>query len=101
MKMEPTVSTETSAIRNQAPGNYPKRNKLHLYTQLDGGPVGPKQAALIYWRLQINKIKFTHIIFKYSSKFSVLQDPTCLEKHVHPRSFQNYNTTQDTLLCDY
>jgi len=30
MKMEPIVSSETSAIRTQRPGNYPKRNKLHL-----------------------------------------------------------------------
>ena len=30
MKMEPTVSSETSAVRTQAPGNYPKRNKLYL-----------------------------------------------------------------------
>jgi len=30
MKMEPTVSSETSAIRTQTPGNYPKRNKLYL-----------------------------------------------------------------------
>ena len=30
MKMEPIVSSETSAIRTQTPGNYPKRNKLHL-----------------------------------------------------------------------
>jgi len=30
MKMEQTVSSETSAIRTQRPGNYPKRNKLHL-----------------------------------------------------------------------
>jgi len=28
MKYE--VSSETSAIRTQTPGNYPKRNKLHL-----------------------------------------------------------------------
>jgi len=28
--MEPTVSTETSAIRTQTLGNYPKRNTLHL-----------------------------------------------------------------------
>jgi len=28
MKMELTVSSETSAIRTQKPGNYPKRNKL-------------------------------------------------------------------------
>jgi len=30
MKMEPTVSSETSEIRTQTPGNYPKGNKLHL-----------------------------------------------------------------------
>jgi len=28
--MEPIVSSETSAIKSQTPGNYPKRNKLHL-----------------------------------------------------------------------
>jgi len=31
MKMEPIVSSETSAIRTQTPGNYPKRNNLRLY----------------------------------------------------------------------
>jgi len=30
MKMEPTVSSETSAIRTQTSGNYPKRNKLRI-----------------------------------------------------------------------
>jgi len=30
MKMEPIVSSETSAIRTQTPGNYPKRNKLEI-----------------------------------------------------------------------
>ena len=30
MKMEPIVSSETSAIRTRTPGNYPKRNKLRL-----------------------------------------------------------------------
>jgi len=30
MKMEPIVSSETSAIRTQTPGNYPKRNKSHI-----------------------------------------------------------------------
>jgi len=30
MKMEPIVSSETSAIKSQTPGNYPKRNKLHI-----------------------------------------------------------------------
>ena len=30
MKMEWIVRSETSTIRTQTPGNYPKRNKLHL-----------------------------------------------------------------------
>jgi len=30
MKMKPIVSSETSATKSQTPGNYPKRNKLHL-----------------------------------------------------------------------
>jgi len=30
MKMEPIVSSETSAIRTQTPGNYPKRNNLDV-----------------------------------------------------------------------
>jgi len=30
MKMEPIVSSETSAIRTQTPGNYPKRNNLQM-----------------------------------------------------------------------
>jgi len=34
MKMEPIVSSETSAIKSQTPGNYPKRNKLRLLTRL-------------------------------------------------------------------
>jgi len=34
MKMEPIVSSETSAIRTQTPGNYPKRNKLQLLHSL-------------------------------------------------------------------
>ena len=38
MKMEPIVSSETSAIRTQTPGNYPKRNNLQSgfsYTQCE------------------------------------------------------------------
>ena len=30
MKMEPIRSSETSAIKTQTPGNYPKRNRLQL-----------------------------------------------------------------------
>ena len=36
MKMEPIVSSETSAIRTQTPGNYPKRNNLRDYTCIAG-----------------------------------------------------------------
>ena len=31
MKMEPIMSSETSAIRTQTPGNYPKRNNLQHF----------------------------------------------------------------------
>jgi len=34
MKMESIVSSETSALRTQTPGNYPKRNKLQWNTSL-------------------------------------------------------------------
>ena len=34
MKMEPIVNSETSAIRTQTPGNYPKRNNLHIMNNL-------------------------------------------------------------------
>jgi len=30
MKMELIEGSETSAIRTQTPGNYPKENKLHI-----------------------------------------------------------------------
>ena len=36
MKMEPIVSSEKSAIRTQTPGNYPKRNKLHVPESFPG-----------------------------------------------------------------
>jgi hypothetical protein len=31
MKMEPIKGSETSAIRNQTPGNYPKENIIHTF----------------------------------------------------------------------
>jgi len=34
MKMEPIMSSETSVIRTQTPGNYPKRNNLHFTVSL-------------------------------------------------------------------
>jgi len=35
MNMEPTLSSETSAIRTQTAGNYPKRNKLQFLFCID------------------------------------------------------------------
>ena len=32
MKMELIEGSETSAIRTQTPGNYPKENMLHCFT---------------------------------------------------------------------
>ena len=42
MKMEPIVSSETSAIRTQTPGNYPKRNNLQSGLSLRVGGVLPE-----------------------------------------------------------
>jgi len=53
MKMEPIVSSETSSIRTQTPGNYPKRNNLHLEhgeslrTRLDGLYIRPQMEVKI------------------------------------------------------
>jgi len=53
MKMEPTVSSETSAIRTQTPGNYPKRNKLHLE---HGESLQTRTIRIIIENLKIFKI---------------------------------------------
>jgi len=51
MNMEPTMSSETSAIRTQAPGNYPNRNKLRtknyfiIQTQIIRCVAGPSQTS--------------------------------------------------------
>ena len=45
MKREPIVSSETSAIRTQTPGNYPKRNKLQIFYSLQGK--APKEIRAI------------------------------------------------------
>jgi len=46
MKMEPIVSSETSAIGTQTPGNYPKRNKLHCLLALQLSPLQPNQVQI-------------------------------------------------------
>jgi len=58
MKMEPIVSSETSAIRTQTPGNYPKRNKLQPE---DGPHVRPKHVVvrtLIILIIEVNIVVF-------------------------------------------
>ena len=52
MKMEPIRSSETSAIKTQTPGNYPKRNILHYFSvcslfMLRNTPHRPKAASLL------------------------------------------------------
>ena len=44
MKLEQIVSSETSAIRIQTPGNYPKRNKLYIYIYSQTGNTDPTAA---------------------------------------------------------
>jgi len=60
MKMEPTVSSETSAIRTQTPGNYPKRNTLHsyilLYINYTEGRMD-KADCLFFFRKSSNAVK--------------------------------------------
>ena len=46
MKMEPIGSSETSAIKTQTPGNYPKRNKLH---KLSSNPLAVANAFNSYF----------------------------------------------------
>ena len=55
MKMELTVSSETSAIRTQTSGNYPKRNKLNYGTSSD--PIMKKKGHDEDVRLKAPKYK--------------------------------------------
>jgi len=68
MKMEPTVSSETSAIRTQTPGNYPKKEQITLY----------QEVCKIFFGLYHLKIwDFTYFEFKnfalYPRVFCVLK----------------------------
>ena len=49
MKMEPIVSSETSVIRTQTPGNYPKRNNLHKKnsTEVRNGKLPNTQGRIV------------------------------------------------------
>jgi len=55
MKMEPIVSSETSAIRTQTPGNYPKRNKLHLEHGESLKTRLKKKQILHKWKVKLKK----------------------------------------------
>jgi len=70
MKMEPTVSSETSAVRTQTSGNYPKRNKL-LHVLL----------SVTSWQL-IPKHVFISTCFALLSDYSscILNPLSCTEK---------------------
>ena len=61
MKMEPIVSSETSAIRTQTPGNYPKRNKLHHYTKLTYcvQKKNDRHFNTVVWKIYRNLVNFT------------------------------------------
>ena len=56
MKMEPIVSSETSAIRTQTPGNYPKGNKLHLEH-------GESLKTRLYFKCLSTNASYTELLF--------------------------------------
>ena len=59
MKMEPTVSSETSVIRTQTPENYAKRNRLHKDYYFHS----MKVTVLFIYRKIISLIKILLICF--------------------------------------
>jgi len=52
MKMEPIVRSETSAIRTQTPGNYPKRNNLQYTTSKKTVPLQARRGPEGYRKLR-------------------------------------------------
>jgi len=67
MKMEPIVSSETSAIRTQTPGNYPKRNNLHL----EHGESLRTKLILIYCKSITNRVYLVYNVMKVTVLYSV------------------------------
>jgi len=55
MKMELAASSETSAISTQTPGNYPKRNKLHL----EHGESLKTGFIIVFY---INRVLWQHVV---------------------------------------
>jgi len=66
MKMEPIVSSETSAIRTQTPGNYPKRNNLHLLLYLFPNKT---QSSMNKLFARISCLPFTTLNPRFESHF--------------------------------
>ena len=81
--MEPTVSSETSAIRTQTPGNYPKRNKLqfintyetrykHLKDRPDDCYWPPDLCQHVYLAAQNSPLHSTNILFAMLVKYMLM-----------------------------
>jgi len=67
VKMEPIVSSETSAIKSQTPGNYPKRNKLqrkhdlhHFAFRTVTGQLLPFFETRMNCRVSINCVRYLY-----------------------------------------
>ena len=56
MKMEPTVSSETSVIRTQTLGNYPKRNTLQPIGLLKMGPISCLETSVRNYHSMMSNI---------------------------------------------
>ena len=79
MKMEPIVSSETSAIKSQTPGNYPKRNKLHLQ---QGESL--KRSILLKWmyRISTQRDDFMQVEFCFWILHFTTLNKTRTQKHI-------------------
>jgi len=66
MKMEPIVSSETSAIRTQTPGNYPKRNAISFYTKSVGVCADGKEPSICLVLYHPHPNWFLQIIYRSS-----------------------------------
>ena len=80
MKMVPIVSSETSVIRTQTPGNYPKRNKLHLEHGESLKTRSVKFVVCTQWDgnspIQTNHITSFYGLFRMDSYFLSLRSKT-------------------------
>ena len=73
MKMEPIVSSETSAIKSQTPGNYPKRNKLQTtLTRSNTTQVYCNYADYLYAHAACQECQYKNITKEFLCKVFVL-----------------------------